>query len=243
MIGFDFTGRTALVVGGSTGIGNAAAQMFREAGATVHVTGTRADAAAYGGTDGSLDGLAYHRLDIGDRAAVDAFAPGIDRLDALVIAAGMVMYKRAEFDIENFEKVLSANLTGFMQLSTKFRPALRAAKGSIVNVGSVASFKGVVGQPAYSASKGGLRRLTKSLALAFAGDGVRVNLVAPGLIRTKMTEVTWADDRRAAATVAAIPLKRLGEPRDVAGAILFLCSDLAAYITGESILIDGGATA
>lgn len=243
MIGLDFSGRTVLVVGGSTGIGNAAAQLFRAGGATVHVTGTRADAAAYAGTDGDLAGLTYHRLDIGDRAAVAAFEPGLDRLDALVIAAGMVMYRRAEFEIENFERVLSANLTGFMQLSTKFLPLLRATQGAIVNVGSVASFRGVVGQPAYSASKGGLLTLTKSLAMAFAADGVRVNLVAPGLIRTKMTEVTWADERRAAATVAAIPLKRLGEPGDVAGAIVFLCSPLAAYITGESILVDGGATA
>ena len=243
MIALDFSGRTALVVGGSTGIGNAAAQMFRAAGATVHVTGTRAIASDYAGTDGDLTGLTYHRLDIGDRAAVAAFDPGLDRLDALVIAAGMVMYRRAEFEIENFERVLSANLTGFMQLATKFRPALAAAKGAIVNVGSVASFRGVVGQPAYSASKGGLLTLTRSLAMAFAAEGVRVNLIAPGLIKTKMTEVTWADERRAAATVAGIPLKRLGEPRDVAGAILFLCSDLAGYITGESILIDGGATA
>jgi 3-oxoacyl-[acyl-carrier protein] reductase len=243
VIGFDFAGKTALVVGGSTGIGNAAARLFREAGATVHVTGTRDGPEAYAGTDGDLGGLAYHRLDIGDRAAVAGFDPGIERLDALVIAAGMVMYRRAEFEIENFERVLSANLTGFMQLSTHFLPALRAAGGSIVNVGSVASFKGVVGQPAYSASKGGLRTLTRSLAMAFAPDGVRVNLVAPGLIRTKMTEVTWADERRAAATVASIPLKRLGEPHDVAGAILFLCSPLAAYITGESLLIDGGLTA
>ena len=243
MIGLDFTGRTALVVGGSTGIGNAAAQLFRDAGATVHVTGTRATAADYAGTDGDLTGLTYHRLDIGDRAAVEAFDPGLERIDALVIAAGMVMYKRAEFEIENFERVLSANLTGFMQLSTKFLPALREAKGSIVNLGSVASFRGTVGQPAYSASKGGLLTLTKSLAMAFAPDGVRVNLIAPGLIKTKMTEVTWADERRAAATVAAIPLKRLGEPRDVAGAILFLCSDLASYITGEAILVDGGLTA
>lgn len=242
MIALDFTGKTVLVVGGSTGIGNAAARMFLEAGATVHVTGTRAGPADYADTDGDLSGLAYHRLDIGDRAAVDAFDPGIERLDALVIAAGMVMYRRAEFDIVNFEKVLSANLTGFMQLSTKFLRALRAAGGSIVNIGSVASFRGVVGQPAYSASKGGLLTLTKSLAQAFAGDGVRVNLVAPGLIRTKMTEVTWADERRAAATMASIPLKRLGEPHDVAGAILFLCSPLASYITGEAILVDGGLT-
>ena len=243
MIGIDFAGKTALVVGGSTGIGNAAARMFVEAGAAVHVTGTRDSRDDYAGTDGDLSGVAYHRLDIGDRSAVEAFEPGIAQLDALVIAAGMVMYRRAEFDIANFERVLAANLTGFMHLSTRFLPALKAARGSIVNVGSVASFRGVIGQPAYSASKGGLLTLTKSLAMAYAGDGVRVNLVAPGLIQTKMTEVTWRDERRAAATEASIPLGRLGEPRDVAGAILFLCSPLAAYVTGEAILVDGGLTA
>ena len=115
--------------------------------------------------------------------------------------------------------------------------------GAIVMVGSVASFNGVIGQPAYSASKGGLLNLTKSLAQAFAGEGIRVNLVAPGLIRTKMTAVTWQHSGRKAATEARVPLGRLGEPADIAGAILFLCSPLAAYITGTSLLIDGGMSA
>lgn len=237
------SGKAALVIGGSTGIGNAAARLLRAAGASVTVTGTRAAAADYAGEDGSLDGLAYHRLDIGDRAAVAAFDPGILRLDALVIAAGKVAYRRAEFDVDTFADVLATNLTGPMQLAQKFRPALAAVKGSIVMVGSVASFRGVIGQPAYSASKGGLLTLTRTLSQAFAGEGIRVNLVAPGLIRTKMTKVTWQHDDRLAATERAVPLGRIGEPADVAGAILFLCSPLAGYITGESLLVDGGASA
>ncbi len=240
---FDFTGKTALVTGGSTGIGNACAQAFRAAGARVIVTGTRGSAADYSGEDGSLDGLEYHRLDQGDRAALAAFDPGIDRLDVLVIAGAKVAYGRAEFDIDTFADVLAANLTGPMQLATKFRPALAAAGGSIVFIGSVASFRGTIGQPAYSASKGGLLTLTKTLAQAFARDGIRANLVAPGLVRSKMTAITWEDPARLAGATRQVPLGRIGEPGDIAGAVLFLASPLAAYVTGTSLTIDGGLSA
>lgn len=239
---FDFAGKTVLVTGGSTGIGNAAARMFLTAGARVIVTGTRATAADYAGSDGNLAGLEYHRLDQGDRDAVAAFDPGVERLDALVIAGAKVAYRRQEFEIETFADVLATNLTGPMQVATKFRPRL-AGQGSITFIGSVASFRGSIGQPAYSASKGGLLTLTKTLAQAFARDAIRVNLVAPGLVRSKMTAVTWENPERLAATERQVPLARIGEPDDVAGAILFLASPLASYITGTSLVIDGGLSA
>ena len=239
---FDFAGKTVVVTGGSTGIGNAAARMFLVGGARVIVTGTRATAADYAGTDGDLAGLEYHQLDQGDRDAVAAFDPGIDRLDALVIAGAKVAYRRQEFEIETFVDVLAANLMGPMQLATKFRPKL-AGQGSIIFIGSVASFRGTIGQPAYSASKGGLLTLTKTLAQAFARDGIRVNLVAPGLVRSKMTAVTWEDPDRLAATERQVPLARIGEPDDIAGAIAFLASPMASYITGTSLVIDGGLSA
>jgi 3-oxoacyl-[acyl-carrier protein] reductase len=240
VITLDFSGKTVLVIGGSSGIGLATAHMFESAGARVVVTGTRSSAADYAD---DLSGLDFRRLDTGDRAAVATFDPGFDRLDVLVNAAGMVMYRRAEFEVANFEQVLGVNLTGLFQLCEKFRLQLAQTTGSIVNVGSVASHRGIVAQPAYSASKGGLLTLTKSLALAYAKDGIRVNQVSPGLVRTKLTEVTWTDDERRAATERAIPLRRIGEPNDIAGAILFLASPLASYITGEAIIIDGGQTA
>lgn len=240
MVALDFNGKSVLVIGGSSGIGLAAARMFADAGAQVHVTGTRTSKGDY---EGDLEAFGYSQLDTGDRDAVTTFDPGFDRLDVLVNAAGMVMYRRAEFEISNFERVLGANLTGLFQLCEKFRPQLREAKGSIINVGSVASHRGIVAQPAYSASKGGLLTLTKSLALAYAKEGIRVNQVSPGLVRTKLTEVTWADEERRAATERAIPIGRIGEPEDIAGAILFLASPLAAYITGEAIIIDGGQCA
>ncbi len=239
---FDFTGKTVLVTGGSTGIGNAAARMFRAAGARVIVTGTRANAAEYAGSDGDLAGLEYHLLDQGDRDAVAAFDPGVARLDALVIAGAKVAYRRQEFETDIFADVLATNLIGPMQLATKFR-AMLAGQGSITFIGSVASFRGTIGQPAYSASKGGLLTLTKTLAQAFARDGIRVNLVAPGLVRSKMTAVTWQDPDRLAATERQVPLARIGEPDDIAGAIVFLSSPLASYITGTSLVIDGGLSA
>lgn len=239
---FDFTDKTVLVTGGSTGIGNAAARMFRAAGARVIVTGTRANAAEYAGSDGDLAGLEYHRLDQGDRDAVAAFDPGVARLDALVIAGAKVAYRRQEFETDIFADVLATNLIGPMQLATKFRTML-AGQGSITFIGSVASFRGTIGQPAYSASKGGLLTLTKTLAQAFARDGIRVNLVAPGLVRSKMTAVTWQNPDRLVATEQQVPLARIGEPDDIAGAIMFLASPLASYITGTSLVIDGGLSA
>lgn len=232
-----------LVTGGSTGIGNAAAQMFRSVGAKVAVTGTRASAADYTGSDGDLTGLAYHQLDQGDATAVARFDPQLATLDVLVVAGAKVAYRRREFEIETFADVLATNLTGPMQLAMHFRGALAAAKGTIIFIGSVASFRGTIGQPAYSASKGGLLTLTMTLAQALAGDGIRVNLVAPGLVRSKLTAVTWQDPERLAATESRVPLGRIGEPDDIAGAIVFLASPLAAYITGTSLIVDGGLSA
>jgi 3-oxoacyl-[acyl-carrier protein] reductase len=239
----EFAGKTVLVTGGSTGIGNAAARAFLAAGARVIVTGTRGSAADYAGSDGQLEGIEYHRLDQGDRAAVAAFDPGISSLDVLVIAGAKVAYRRAEFQPDIFADVLATNLTGPMQLAMKFRAQLGLAKGNIIFIGSVASFRGTIGQPAYSASKGGLLTLTRSLAQALGGEGIRVNLIAPGLVRSKMTAITWEHPERLAATERSVPLGRIGEPDDIAGPILFLASDAARYVTGTSLVIDGGLSA
>jgi 3-oxoacyl-[acyl-carrier protein] reductase len=209
----------------------------------VIVTGTRASAADYAGTDGDLSGMEYHQLDQGDLAAVAAFDPHVARLDALVVSGAKVAYKRAEFVPEIFADVLATNLTGPMALVMRFRAALAAAHGSVILVGSVASFKGTIGQPAYSASKGGLLTLTRTLAQALGGEGVRVNLVAPGLVRSKMTAITWEHPDRLAATERQVPLGRIGEPDDIAGPILILASDAARYVTGTSLVIDGGLSA
>jgi 3-oxoacyl-[acyl-carrier protein] reductase len=240
MLTLDFTAKTVLIIGGSSGIGNAAAQIFRSAGADVHVTGTKQAAADYDAADSDFDGLHFHALDVGDAAAVAAFAPGFDRLDVLVNSAGMVVYSRKEFEIATFKKVMDVNINGMMQACEKFRPHLAATKGSIVNVGSIGSFRATMGNPAYSASKGAVLTLTKTLAQAYAAEGIRVNMVAPGFVATKMTAVTHANEKRFESTLAAIPLRRWGTAQELGNVIAFLASPLASYITGESISVDGG---
>ncbi len=238
---FDFSGKTVLVVGGSSGIGNGIAQAFRRNGAETHVWGTRAraeDYAAEGGSD--LTGLRYAHVDVSDFAAVEAYTPPFATLDVLVNCQGIVLYKRGEFAMEGFQRVIDVNLNSVMAVSIKFRAMLAASKGSIVNISSTSAFHTTLGNPAYGTSKAACVALTKNLADAFAREGIRVNGVAPGLVDTKLTKVTTENPERLAASLASIPLNRLGQPADIAGAVLFLASPLASYVIGHTIPVDGG---
>jgi 3-oxoacyl-[acyl-carrier protein] reductase len=237
----DFSGKQILVIGGSSGIGNGIAQAFRARGARVQVCGTRAGAADYSAAEGSdLEGLDYAQLDVGDAQAVEAFAPPFNRLDVLVLAQGAVIYRRGEFEMEGFRKVLEVNLISLMACAAKFQPMLKAAKGSLIIVSSTAAYHATKGNPAYNASKTGAVGLTRTLAQAWAEDGIRVNGIAPGLVDTKMTKVTTANPKRLEGAIERIPLKRLGTPADMAGAALFLASPLASYIAGHTLVVDGG---
>ena len=235
----DFTGKTVLVIGGSSGIGNATAQAFRAAGAEVHVWGTRSSPADYAG-DSNLEGLHYAQMDVGDIAAIEAYAPPFKKLDVLVQSQGMVLYKRQEFAMAGFSKVLNVNLTSLMAAATRFHDMLAASKGSMIIVSSTAAFHATKGNPGYNASKAGAAGLTRTLAQAWAGDGIRVNGIAPGFITTKMTTVTTENPARRAATEESIPLGRIGEPGEIAGVALFLASPLASYILGQTLIVDGG---
>jgi len=237
----DFGNKQVLVVGGSSGIGNGIAQAFRAHGADVTVCGTRAAASDYSPEEGShLDGLDYARLDVSDPSAIDTFKPAFDRLDVLVLAQGAVLYRRGEFEMEGFRKVLEVNLMSLMACATKFHSMLRQAKGSLIIVSSTAAYHSTMGNPAYNASKTGAMGLTRTLGEAFAEDGIRVNGIAPGLVDTKMTKVTTANPKRLEGALSRIPLRRLGTPQDMAGAALFLASPLSSYIVGQTIVVDGG---
>jgi 3-oxoacyl-[acyl-carrier protein] reductase len=237
----DFSGRQVLVVGGSSGIGNGIAQAFRGRGARVAVSGTRASAADYSADDGShLDGLDYFKLDVSDPQAVEAFSPSFAALDVLVLAQGAVIYRRGEFQMDGFRKVLEVNLMSLMACATKFYPMLRENRGALIIVSSTAAYHATMGNPAYNASKTGAVGLTRTLGQAWAEDGIRVNGIAPGLVDTKMTKVTTSNPKRLEGALARIPLKRLGTPADMAGAALFLASPLSSYIVGQTIVVDGG---
>lgn len=237
----DFSGKRALVVGGSSGIGNGIAQAYRRHGARVHVCGTRPSAAGYTGVEGSdLDGLDYAQLDVSGPRAVETFKPNFDSLDILVLAQGAVIYNRGEFEMDGFRKVMEVNLMSLMACATKFHAMLKANKGTLIIVSSTAAYHATKGNPSYNASKTGAVGLTRTLAQAWAEDSIRVNGIAPGLVDTKMTKVTTENPKRRAASIERIPLKRLGTPADMAGAALFLASPLAGYVTGQTLVVDGG---
>jgi 3-oxoacyl-[acyl-carrier protein] reductase len=237
----DFSGRTVLVVGGSSGIGNGIAHGFRQKGAEVHVYGTRASAADYKGEEGSdLAGLNYAKLDVSNSAEIEAIEPAFKKLDVLVLAQGTVLYKRGEFAMDGFRKVMEVNLMSLMACGAKFHPMLKASSGSFIIVSSTAAFHATKGNPSYNASKTGAVGLVRTLGVAWAEDGIRVNGIAPGLVDTKLTKVTTKNPKRLEGALERIPVKRLGTPADMAGAALFLASPLSSYIVGQSLIVDGG---
>jgi len=239
----DFTGKPILVIGGSSGIGNGIAHGFRARGARVTVTGTRPDCGDYlEAEDSDFTGLAYRQLDLTDRDAADRLAQEFGPLDVLVLCQGTVRYGRQEFTREGWDQVVNINLNSLMDAARAFHPALAEARGALIIVSSVAAFKSTIGTPAYAASKAGAASLTRTLGEAWARDGIRVNGIAPGLVPTKLTAVTTEHPDRLAASLRKIPLGRMGTPEDMAGAALFLASPLSAYITGQTLVVDGGLT-
>ena len=239
----DFTGKCVLVVGGSSGIGNGIAQSFRLRGAAVHVWGTRAAATDYSAEEGSdLTGLGYTCVDVGDPDAIAAAPLPFGQLDVLVLCQGIVIYGRGEFERAGWDRVMRVNLDSLMHCALLFKAQLSASRGSVIIVSSVAGFKANIGNPAYAASKAGAVSLVKSLGQAWAGEGIRVNGLAPGLVATKMTRITTERPDRLAGAIARIPQGRLGTPADMAGTALFLASPLASYVTGHTVVVDGGLT-
>jgi NAD(P)-dependent dehydrogenase (short-subunit alcohol dehydrogenase family) len=233
-----YSGRRVLVTGGTSGIGRAIAEAFQAEGADVVVTGlTEAEIESCRDATG---GLAAHLLDVADQAAIDRLVERLERLEVLVNAAGMILRGGLEFEPEAFLRVVDVNLIGTMRLCRACHALLAESRGSIVNLASMLSCFGSGFAPAYSASKGGVVQLTKSLAIAWAAHGVRVNAIAPGWIETALTKPLIDDASRSAAIVSRTPMGRWGQPEDVAGAVLFLCSPAAAFITGVVLPIDGG---
>jgi NAD(P)-dependent dehydrogenase (short-subunit alcohol dehydrogenase family) len=223
---FNFSGKSVLVTGGTSGIGRAVADAFSMAGARVVAAG--------------LEGPDV--LDVTDGAAVDALVSRIGDLDVLVNAAGIIR-RDDEFDPAVFAQVVDVNLTGAMRVSMAARPALVRSRGCIVNIASMLTFFGGPRVPAYSASKGGIAQLTRSLAVGWAADGIRVNAVAPGWIETPLTEPLRADAARSAGLLGRTPMARWGRADEVAKPVLFLCSEAASFMTGAILTVDGGYSA
>lgn len=238
-VNFDFSGKTVLVTGGTSGIGAATSLAFKRAGARVIACGFTADELAAARANPDFSGIDVRALDVSDKAAIDALVGGLDALDVVVNSAGMIL-RDAEHDPVMFDKVLDVNVSGGMRVSTAARPLLAKSKGAIVFIASVMTVFGGPKQPAYSASKGAVRNLTMSLAAAYAADGIRVNAVAPGWIITNLSKGARDNPERNAQIMSRIPMGRWADPSEIADPILFLCSDAARYMTGTVMLVDGG---
>jgi 3-oxoacyl-[acyl-carrier protein] reductase len=244
-------GKVALVTGASRGIGRAIAVDLARHGATVFCTSTKeggcADTLAAIADLGAGAGKAVALVaDVADTASVDALAKAVldqgGKLDLLVNNAGITrdgLFLR--MSAEDFDAVIGTNLRGAFLVCKAFaRTMAKSRGGRIVNIGSVVGITGNAGQANYAASKAGLTALSQSLAQEFGGRGVTVNTVAPGFITTDMT--ASLPEEVAKGMLAQIPLGRFGCPEDVAHAVTFLCSDAAAYITGQTLVVDGGMT-
>ena len=241
----DFTGAHVLVTGGTSGIGAACAMLFRDAGAQVTITGTRGDASDY---DADLSGYRYLRLDIEDKASIDAVAAAQSRLDVLVNNAGIALPSLGldEWEPDVFDRAVAMLLNGAFRMARRSVDLLAQSVipggGSVIGIASMSSFFGIPIVPGYGAAKTGLVGLTRTMAAHWGARGVRANAVAAGLTRSGMTAGTFEQEAWTAPTLARTPLGRLGEPDDIAQAIAFLARPAASWITGQTLVVDGGYT-
>jgi 3-oxoacyl-[acyl-carrier protein] reductase len=241
-VAFDFTDARVLVTGGTSGIGFAVAHAFACAGARVTVTGRRHSPQSY---DTDLGAFTYRRVEMTDTTSIDALVASVDGVDVLVNNAGASLPDgRDPWDPDAFAAALALNLAGPMRLTTACRRALAGSTleggGSVITMVSMTAFRANPLVPGYASAKAGLAALTMNLARHWVTDGIRVNAVAPGVINTPMTAPMMAIPELVEKELAHTPMRRLGTPDEVAGAVQFLASSAARYITGHTLVVDGG---
>ena len=241
-ISFDYSGATALITGGTSGIGLACARNYHQAGAEVLITGRKEYASDY---DVDLTGLSYRQLDVTDKEALYALSASLNKLDILVNNAGGA--QGDEWQAANFEQSLSVNLSSVFHLSTACKNLLAASEfpggASVIGIASMTSYFGFEWTPGYGSAKAGLVQIIKTLGMSWGKLGIRANAVAAGLTRTALTSFVLDNMQDMVNdTLARQGLKREGTPDDIAAAVLFLSSPAAAWITGQTLPVDGGFT-
>jgi 3-oxoacyl-[acyl-carrier protein] reductase len=240
---FDYSGYAVLVTGGTSGIGAAIAAAYRDAGAAVTITGTRGSASDY---DENLAGLRYLQLDQEDPASIDRTASALPALDILINNGGVPLGATGldEYDPDVFGRAVNMLLTGAFRMAERTSGLLERSRipggASIVSTASLTSFLGWEMLPGYGSAKSGLLGMTRTLAIHWARRNIRVNAVAPGLTRSRTTAGIADSAEHMGPVLERTPIERMGEPEDVTGAVLFLTSAAASWITGQTLIMDGG---
>ena len=235
---FSVDGFHVLITGGCGGIGAAIAHGFAAHGAKVTLADLKTPP-----TDCTAAGMDYAALDVRDAGAIAALAQRTPRLDVLVHCAGLLAQGGEEFKLDVFRAVVDVHLHANLALANAFKPQLVASKGSLINIASMYSYFGSPRIPAYGAAKAAVIQLTKTLAIAWAPEGARVNAIAPGWVRTELSRGAMEDEVFNRKVVDRIPVGRWAEPGEIAGAAIFLASPAAAMVTGITLPVDGGYSA
>lgn len=244
-------GRVAVITGGSRGIGLEIARRFLELGASVLVTARKPEGLeqarevlseldAERVTTAAAHSAHEDQVANAFQAAVDAYG----KVDIVVnnAATNPTMAPLADMDLAVFEKIIETNLKGYLIVAREGVKRMRetGGGGSIVNISTVGAYRVMRGLGAYGVSKAAVNMVTQTLAAELAEEGIRVNGVAPGIVRTRFSEALWKDERMEKRMLRGIPLGRIAEPKDLAGAVAFLASDDAGYVTGQTLVVDGG---
>lgn len=237
-----FAGKGVFVVGGTSGIGLGISRAFHALGAVVMATGATPVECDIASKDATNAGINFAPLDVRDAPRITKLLEDVPSLHVVVNAAGVIR-RDVEHDPEQFAEVIAINLLGTMRVCTAAKQMLAISKGCAINIASMLTFFGSPRAPAYSSSKGGIGQLTKSLAAAWAKESIRVNAVAPGWIATPLTEALRQDQEKSRPILMRTPMDRWGTPEEVAGAVVFLASPAARFITGAILPIDGGYSA
>jgi 3-oxoacyl-[acyl-carrier protein] reductase len=241
-VSFDFADTTALVTGGTTGIGHATATLLRDCGAEVTITGTKPTAGDY---DVDLTGMAYRQLNVTEPAMADELVSSFSTLDILINNAGANFPGGLdESTVDGFTASVNLNLLAPYRLTVGLYDALKSSQSSggasVVMLASLAAIRAVPVVPGYGSAKAGVLALTRTFAMKWAGDGIRVNAVVPGVTATRMTAPMDYLPEMKQEQLDHIPLGRFAQPAEIAASILFLCSENASYCTGSALVVDGG---
>jgi len=241
-ISFDYSKANILVTGGTSGIGKAIAEAYLTAGANVTITGTKSSLQKYSNI---TDKFSYIKLNLEDKESIDNIKKSVNTLDILINNGGLTFPDgKSEDDPDIFDRAVYIHLNSFYRLSNLLHPILKKSNiqggASIIGIASMTSFFGMPIVPGYGAGKGGLVQLIKTLSMKWANDPIRVNAIAAGFIKTRMTEPILSSEEMSQDIINRIALKKFGDPIDIANAVLFMTSPAASYITGETLRVDGG---